>query len=265
MRQRRDDRPRSSSGRRAVALSQSRSGRPVGSRVPQGRVTDIDFPATLRAAAPKQQGRGGAASFQFQPRDFRERVRETRVATLIVFVVDASGSMGAQQRMEASKGAVLSLLMDAYQRRDRVALITVRGAGAELVLPATDSVDMAHRRLAEIATGGRTPLWAGLDRARTLIETERRRDRDVVPLVVLVSDGRSNLGTDDLDPLAAVQAAAGALRRTGTRALVVDTERGFVRLGLARAIADALAGDYVALDDLGPVHLADAVRSHRSA
>ena len=156
----------------------------------------------------------------------------------MLFVVDASGSMAASRRMEAVKGAVLSLLLDAYQRRDKVGLITFRGGGAELLLPPTSSVDAAARRLETMPTGGRTPLAAGLAEACATLRREKLRDPLRRPLLVVVTDGRHNAGGEP-------GPAAGLLRRDGVAAVVVDCEAGPVRLGLAAVLAHALGADCV--------------------
>ncbi len=261
-----DRRTRNASGRHATTLTEGVSGHHVGSRAPGGRPLDLDLAATMRAAAPWQQRRGSAGRLDLRADDLRVKVREAKAAALVVFVVDASGSMGARDRMEATKGAILALFTDAYQKRDRVALITMRGEDAELVLEPTRSVQLAHRRLESLATGGRTPLWAGLERAATLIEVERRRDARVVPLVVLISDGRSNVARGDASGAEATTAAARGLRRLGVRTLVVDTETGYVRLRLARSLATELDAEYVLFDDIAsdevaPGRLAESVRA----
>ncbi len=150
----------------------------------------------------------------------------------MLFVVDASGSMAARRRMTAVKTAVLSLLLDAYQRRDKVGLVTFRGRAAELVLPPTSSVEAGAARLRALPTGGRTPLAAGLVRAAEVLRAERLRDPARRPLVVVVTDGRATAGGD-------VDRAAGLL--AGTAGIVVDCEDGPVRLGLAGRLAARLA------------------------
>ncbi|MCZ2110045.1 MAG: putative cobaltochelatase [Dehalococcoidia bacterium] len=258
-----DQRERAASGRRMETRSDSQRGRHMGARRPTGAVHDPDILATVQAAALR-----GATGCEGRPvitrQDLREKVRETLAATLIVFVVDASGSMGARRRMEAAKGAVLSLLVDAYQHRDRVALVAFRGDRAEVLLPPTNSVEQAHRALAQFVTGGRTPVGAGLERASELVERARRRDPGMVPLVVLVSDGRANVAPDGMDPVMAATTAATALRAAGARALVIDTEQGYIRLGLARELSNALGGDYVALDEITAESVARVVRGERA-
>jgi magnesium chelatase subunit D len=204
---------------------------------------DVDPLATLRAAALHQRARGRSGpGLELRPQDFHARVREAREGNLIVFVVDASGSMGARRRMAVVKGAVFSLLEDAYQRRDLVSLITFRGEAADLLLPPTASVEVAARRLRTLPTGGRTPLAAGIDRARELLAVQRVRDPDRRALVLVVTDGRANHGPDPRFSAAALGREAGVV--------VVDSEQGAVKLGLASRLADAAGGRLLALDAL---------------
>ena len=250
------------SGRRSRAIT------PIGRTIATRPITSggaatssraLHLPATLLAAAPHQRARGraelGAGGLLLQRGDLRVAVREGREGNLVLFCVDASGSMAARKRMTAVKGAVLSLLLDAYQRRDRVGLVTFRGATAELALPPTGAVEAARARLDALPTGGRTPLAAGLHRARAVIATERVRDPQRRPLLIVVTDGRHTSGVDPAR-------IAAELARTGVRSVVVDCERGPVRLGLAGRLAGYLAGDLVTLDDLRADTLADLVREH---
>jgi magnesium chelatase subunit D len=223
---------RAHTGRRSLAYA--RRGRVVGARLPQGAGAP-HLPATLRAAAAR-------GSRTVAPADLREAVHVGREANLVLFVVDASGSMAARQRMTTVKAAVLSLLRDAYQRRDRVGMITFRGAGADEVLPPTSSHEVGVQRLARLRTGGRTPLAAGLEAAARTLRAERRRDPRRRPLLVLVTDGRNTAGAD---PLTVVPSLA------GTASVVVDCEAGPVRLGLARRLATALDASCVPLAALG--------------
>jgi len=179
--------------------------------------------------------------------DLRTAVRESPVGCLVVLVVDASGSMGAQQRIATAKGLALELLTDAYQHRDRVALVTFRDASADVVLRPTGSVEIARARLTELTTGGTTPLAAGLDAA---LELARRahRDQGFEPLFVVLTDGRATVGGDD--PIAASHAAARRIATDGFPALVVDMESGPVRLGLAAQLATQLGGECITPDAL---------------
>jgi magnesium chelatase subunit D len=225
-------------GRRSAARGPF--GRTVGARVPQSRPFALHLPATVRAAALRGPR---AVPVDLAPADLREAVREGREGNLVLFAVDASGSMAARQRMRAVKGAVLSLLLDAYQRRDKVGLVTFRGAGAELALPPTSSVEAAARRLASLPTGGRTPLAAGLARAARVLAAERLRDPRRRPLLVVVTDGRATSGSDaDLARAAALLA--------GVASVVVDCESSAVRLGLAGRLAVMLGATLVGLDEL---------------
>ncbi|GAA2527651.1 VWA domain-containing protein [Pilimelia columellifera] len=219
-------------GRRSAAFA--RRGRVVGSRRPVGVLTSLHLTASLRATALR-----GARTAERT--DLREAIHVGRESNLVLFVVDASGSMAARQRMSTVKTAVLSLLRDAYQRRDRIGMITFRGAGAWLDLPPTSSHEVGVVKLAELRTGGRTPLAAGLRLAASTLAAERRRDPRRRPLLVLVTDGRATAGGD---PLIAV----GEL--TGVDTVVLDCESGPVRLGLARRLAAALGADCLPLTSL---------------
>ncbi len=229
-------------GRRSAARGPF--GRTVGSRLPQDRSFALHLPATVRAATV----RGATPRIRLARADLREAVREGREGNLVLFAVDASGSMAARQRMRAVKGAVLSLLLDAYQRRDKVGLVTFRGAGAELTLPPTSSVESAARRLAGLATGGRTPLAAGLARAARVLAAERLRDPRRRALLVVVTDGRATSGSDaDLARAAALLTGPGL---AGTASVVVDCEASVLRLGLAGRLAVQLGATLLGMDEL---------------
>ncbi|MGI5047575.1 putative cobaltochelatase, partial [Streptomyces sp. JAC25] len=182
-------------GRRSRARTEH--GRTTGSRRPEGALTKLHLAATVQAAAPHQRARGRSGRGLVVRRDdLRQATREGREGNLVLFVVDASGSMAARQRMSAVKGAVMSLLLDAYQRRDKVGLVTFRGKDAEVALPPTSSVDAAAARLESLPTGGRTPLAAGLLKAHDVLRVERLRDPSRRPLLVVVTDGRATGGVD---------------------------------------------------------------------
>ncbi|MFJ2817605.1 putative cobaltochelatase [Streptomyces sp. NPDC087294] len=246
-------------GRRSRARTEH--GRTTGARRPQGALTKLHLTATVQAAAPHQRARGRSGPGLVVRRDdLRQATREGREGNLVLFVVDASGSMAARQRMSAVKGAVLSLLLDAYQRRDKVGLVTFRGAGAEVALPPTSSVDAAAVRLESLPTGGRTPLAAGLLRAHDVLRVERLRDVHRRPLVVVVTDGRATGGPE---PVALAGRAARLFAADGTASVVVDCESGPVRLGLAGKLAGELDGVAVTLDELRADALAGLVRDVR--
>ncbi|MEV4095479.1 putative cobaltochelatase [Streptosporangium saharense] len=242
-------------GRRSRAATPL--GRVTGARVPGGRPTSLHLRATVEAAAPYQVERGRSGpGLLLRREDLREATREGREGNLVLFVVDASGSMAARKRMSAVKGAVLGLLLDAYQRRDKIGLVTFRGARADLVLPPTSSVEAGAARLRELPTGGRTPLAAGLLRAAEVLRVERLRDPSRRPLLVLVTDGRATSGTVE-------EAHRAAALLAGVATVVVDCETGHIRLGLADSLARRMGARAVRLDDL--TDLAGVVRDRRAA
>ncbi|WP_370411599.1 putative cobaltochelatase [Streptomyces fradiae] len=244
-------------GRRSRARTEH--GRTTGATRPRGALTKLHLAATVQAAAPHQQARGRSGRGLVVRRDdLRQATREGREGNLVLFVVDASGSMAARQRMGAVKGAVLSLLLDAYQRRDKVGLVTFRGRTADLALPPTSSVDAAAARLEQLPTGGRTPLSAGLLKAHDVLRVERLRDPSRRPLLVVVTDGRATGG--GADPVALAARAARLHAADGTAAVVVDCETGPVRLGLAGNLARELGGTAVTLDELRADSIAGLVR-----
>ncbi|MFH8928123.1 putative cobaltochelatase [Streptomyces pristinaespiralis] len=248
-------------GRRSRARTEH--GRTTGARRPRGALTKLHLAATVQAAAPHQRARGRSGPGLVVRRDdMRQATREGREGNLVLFVVDASGSMAARKRMGAVKGAVLSLLLDAYQRRDKVGLITFRGKDAELALPPTSSVDAAAARLESLPTGGRTPLAQGLLKAQDVLRIERLRDPSRRPLMVVVTDGRATAaGSKDAFPTALRAARLHAAE--GTAAVVVDCEAGPVRLGLAGTLARELGGSAVTLDELRAESITGLVKDVR--
>jgi magnesium chelatase subunit D len=243
-------------GRRSRA--QTDHGQVIRAIRPVDQARSVHLTATMIAAAPYQaeRGRGDAHGLVLHRDDLREAQREGREGNLVLFVVDASGSMAARQRMSAVKGAVLSLLLDAYQRRDKVGLICFRGSAAELVLPPTSSVDAAASRLTALPTGGRTPLVAGLLSAHHTLAVERLRDPKRRPLLVVVTDGRHTWGGDPTR-------AAHLLARERVTSVVLDCESGPVRLGLAAALAQSLGGTCLRIEDLAAGAITDTVRTFR--
>ncbi|MGX1761525.1 putative cobaltochelatase [Streptomyces lydicus] len=244
-------------GRRSRA--RTAHGRTTGARRPHGALGKLHLAATVQAAAPHQRARGRhGRGLVVRRDDLREAVREGREGNLVLFVVDASGSMAARKRMSAVKGAVLSLLLDAYQRRDKIGMITFRGTGAELALPPTSSVEAGAARLEQLPTGGRTPLSEGLLRAHEVLRVERMRDASRRPLLVVVTDGRATGGPE---PVVRAARAARLLAAEGTASVVVDCEAGPVRLGLAGELARDLQGTAVTLDELRADSVSALVRT----
>lgn len=242
-------------GRRSRAITDS--GRTIGVQPASVRDGRPHLVATVKAAAPHQKARGRTgAGLELRPEDLRFARREGREGNLVLFCVDASGSMGAKARMREVKSAVLSLLLDAYQRRDKVGLVTFRGDAAELALPPTISVDAAAARLEGLPTGGRTPLAEGLLEVARVLRVEEIRDPRRRPLLVVVTDGRATSGPD---AVARARAAAGLL--TGVTAVVMDCESGKMRLGLAADLAAHLGAEHVPLGEVAAESLASAVRA----
>ncbi|MDY6912198.1 MAG: putative cobaltochelatase, partial [Chloroflexota bacterium] len=254
---------RSGSGRRSMSRTDSKTGRYVGSTIPQGKPSDLALDATFRAAAPFQVRRNEDSSSDnamlIESHDLREKVREKKIGNLIMFVLDASGSMGAQDRMVATKGAILSLLLDAYQRRDRVGMVVFRGDSAEVVLSPTNSVEMAQKHLAQFPTGGRTPLAHGLKAGLGAVKEHLCRDKRAIPLLVVVSDGRTNVSLNGGNPVDEAMAMAREIKLAGVKSIVMDTERDFVKFGLAQQICDAMGGTYIKLEELKAERIASAV------
>jgi magnesium chelatase subunit D len=234
---------------------------------PTTRAADLHLPATVLAAAPHQRARGHQGpGLGLRRDDLRHAVREGREGNLVLFVVDASGSMAARRRMAAVSGAVLSLLRDAYQRRDKVGLVTFRAGGAELLLPPTSSVPAAVTRLNRLRTGGRTPLADGLLRARRVLAAERLRDPRRRALLVLLTDGRATVAVrPGGDPLTDALRAAALLAGDGVATVVVDCESGPVRLGLAGRLAAAAGGPVVTMGELSAERVTGVVRAARAA
>jgi magnesium chelatase subunit D len=243
-------------GRRSRA--RTTAGRRTGASPLSSTGSGIHLVETVRAAAPHQAARGRSSGrLLLQPTDLRRAVREGREANLVVFVVDTSGSMAARDRMHQVKTAILSLLLDAYRRRDRVGVVTFRDRTAEIALPPTGSIDIAARRLDHLPAGGRTPLAEGLTKAAEVVRRERLRDPSRRPLLVIVTDGRATAGPDAVERS---RQAAAYLATEGIGCVVVDCESGGMRMGLAAKLAQYLDADHVPLVHVNAQALADIVR-----
>ena len=239
------------SGRRSRAIASA--GRRVGAR--HATTGSLHLVETIKAAA--QHGRR-----TIQVEDLRVAIKEGREANLVLFCVDASGSMAARKRMTQVKTAVLSLLMDAYRRRDKVGLVTFRGTGAELALPPTHSVEIAAARLDQLPAGGRTPLAEGLLEAARVLQREHLRDPRLRPLLVLVTDGRATAGAD---AVARSRQAAHYVAGLGVTTVVVDSESGPMRMGLAAQLAALLDAEHLPIDDVSAEALTTTVRARKVA
>ena len=255
---------RRGSGRRSGTRVSQRQGRYVKSCMKHGS-GDIALDATLRAASPYQAGRAGHHNLavSIRPEDIREKIREKRIGDFLLFVVDASGSMGAGGRMAASKGAVLSLLLDAYQKRDRVAMVSFRKDEAHLNLPPTSSVQLAAHLLKEMPVGGRTPLSAGLVKSYEVVRNHLLRDPVARPIVIIITDGKSNVSMTDRKPTAeAFDIGAKMAEDDRIQLIVVDTEtQGLVNFGMAAKLAATMNARYFKIEDLKADSLINIIRT----
>jgi Mg-chelatase subunit ChlD len=254
---------RSIAGRRSETHTDRKTGRYVRARPSPRDATDLAFDATLRAAAVYQHGRdtGEGPALRLVPSDYQRKVRVKRAANLVLFVLDASWSMAVAERMQATKGAIVSLLADAYQRRDRVGLVVFQKQSARLVLRPTNSVELARRALADIPVGGKTPLTAGLQLAFDVISRERHMHRDLAPLMVLLTDGAGNVSLTDSPPLREAYRVADRFPEAQIRSVIVNMEHELFDQGLAQELAHHLAAPCYTLAQLRADALVDAIHN----
>ncbi len=245
---------RRGSGRRSRTKTGQKQGRYMRSIFSSRKSNDIAFDATIRAAAPFQRSRKKDSDvlIAIRKEDIRIKEREKKIGNLILFTVDASGSMGARGRMAASKGAVMSLLLDAYQKRDKIGLVTFRKKEAEVLLPPTSSVDLAAGKLREMPVGGRTPLSVGLAKGFEILNNNLLKDPSMRPILIIMTDGRSNYAVGGGKPMDEVFDYADKMaREERIKYIVIDTEEsGIVSFGLARKLSDRLGGEYFKIEDL---------------
>ena len=254
---------RKKTGRRSRSHTERKRGRYIRARPAKGKTSDLAFDATIRAAAPYQRQRAEQrkrVAFAIQPNDFQRKVRVKRTANLVLFVVDASWSMAVAERMAATKGAILSLLTDAYQRRDRVGLVVFQKDRATMVLPPTNSIHLARRALADIPVGGKTPLSAGLFLAHQTIRREKVFHPDVLPLVILLTDGAGNVSMSGLPPQDEAHRIAERIADDEIRSIVINMEHAAFDQGLAQALAEHLSAPCYTLNELKAENLYKAVR-----
>ncbi len=248
-----DRTPKKAMGRRTQAPTEDKSGRYVRSTITPRGAPDLALDATLRAAAPYQtlREKGNLALAVAEP-DLRHKVREKRIGHHILFVVDASGSMGAKERMAETKAAILSLLLDAYQKRERVGLITFRGQQAELALPFTNSVETARKCLEHLPTGGKTPLPHALHLAYEAISKEKLKHPRDAFLLVLITDGQANISLGQGPAIVETKKLAAQLRTLNINALVLDTEvhTPVIDFGCLPELSKILGGRYCDIQEL---------------
>ena len=250
-------------GRRSRTRTERKRGRYIQSRPANGKTSDIAFDATIRAAAPHQKERAEQrkeVAFAIQPSDLQRKVRVKKSANLVLFVVDASWSMAVAERMTATKGAILSLLTDAYQRRDRVGLIVFQKNRATLILPPTNSVQLAQRALVDIPVGGKTPLAAGLYLTHQVIKQQSVVYPDVTPLIILLTDGAGNVALSSLPPQDEAHLLADQIAAEEIRSVVINMEHAAFDQGLAQGLADHLNAPCYTLHELKAETLYQAVR-----
>jgi magnesium chelatase subunit D len=254
---------RKKTGRRSRTHTERKRGRYIRARPARGKTSDLAFDATIRAAAPYQRQRGEQrkrVAFAIQPNDFQRKVRVKRTANLVLFVVDASWSMAVAERMAATKGAILSLLTDAYQRRDRVGLVVFQKDRATMVLPPTNSIHLARRALADIPVGGKTPLSAGLFLTHQTIRREKVFHPDILPLVILLTDGAGNVSMSGSPPQEEAHQIAERIADDEIRSIVINMEHAAFDQGLAQALAEHLSAPCYTLNELKAENLYLAVR-----
>lgn len=247
-----DRKPKKGSGKRSLTMTDLMQGRYVRAEIPKAKTSDIAFDATLRAAAPYQKARpSNGCAVVIRKDDLRSKVREKRTGNIFLFVVDASGSMGARERMKTVKGVIFKILLDAYQKRDRVGMVAFRKNQAEVLLPVTRSVDFAQKKLATMPTGGKTPLAKGLLKAEDVLDMLYRQDANQDPVMILITDGRAtsslNKGTN---PVTDALEEAKRIGRRNIPVVVIDTESGFIKLGLAKKLAKAMGASYFQVDKI---------------
>ena len=243
---------RKGSGKRSATRTDERQGRYVRAEIPHSKSSDIAFDATLRAAAPYQKWReSNGCALVIKEEDLRTKVREKRTGNIFLFAVDASGSMGARERMKTVKGVILKILLEAYQKRDRVGMIAFRKNQAEVLLPVTKSVDFAQKKLAAMPTGGKTPLAKGLSKAKDVLDMLYRQDPLQDPVLILITDGHATLPLDNgTNPVEDAMMEAGRIAKRKIPIAVIDTENGFIKLGLAKKLARKMEASYFKIDKL---------------
>jgi Mg-chelatase subunit ChlD len=254
---------RKHSGRRSLTKTERKHGRYIKARPAGEKKDDIAFDATFRAAAPYQNRRTEKRrrlAFAIEKSDLQSKVRVKRTANLVIFLVDASWSMAVAERMNATKGAILSLLTDAYQRRDRVGLIVFQKDRATLVLPPTTSVQLAQRALMDIPVGGKTPLSAGLLLAHDVLHHEKFIHPDVEPLLIILTDGAGNVSIGTLPPQEESYRFAELICHENIRSVVINMEHAAFDQGLAQQLANHLKSPCYALNELKAENLYHAVK-----
>lgn len=257
-----DKMSRHQTGKRSYTRTDRKRGRYIQARPAKDRPTDIAFDATIRAAAPYQKERDKEdRAFAIERQDLQEKVRVRRTSDLILFVVDASWSMAAAERMEATKGAIMSLLLDAYQRRDQVGLVVFHKEEARLTLPPTSSVELAKRALTDVPVGGKTPLSAGLLLSHEVMARHMRAHPELRCIMILLTDGAGNVSISNLPAQEEAHQIAANIRKDDIKSVVINMEHPSFDRGLAQALADELDAPCYTLADLKAETLYETVRN----
>ena len=254
---------RKGTGKRCKTKSSSLQGRYIKSSIPRGKIRDFALDASIRAAAPYQLKKDdNSLMINIKKEHIRIKQREKRTGISILFAVDSSGSMGVKKRMEAVKGAVMSLLKNAYEKRDKVGMLSFRRNRAEELLPFTRSIDLARKKLEKLSTGGKTPLSEGLLKAYNIIKTEMKRNKEVIPVLILLSDGKANFSFSGKDPVIESLEIAEKIKKEKIKCIVIDTEEGFIKLEMARTLSEAMEADYYKLDNIKSEDLIQLVKNN---
>lgn len=273
---------RKAAGRRSTSKTERKRGHYIKAQaIGSERPSDIAFDATLRAASVHQRKRkeddrpqtiddekssivqrpsSDKPAFIVKRQDLHKKIRVKRTSNLVMFVVDASWSMAVAERMAATKGAIMSLLTDAYQRRDRVGLVVFQKSTATLILKPTSSVELAQKALVNIPVGGKTPLSAGLTLAYNVVLHEKRQHPEVLPLLIILTDGAGNVSMGSLPPNTEAYRMANMIRDERIRSIVINMEHVAFDQGLARKLAENLDGPCLSLNELKAEALYETVK-----
>lgn len=255
---------RRGTGKRCKTRASSLEGRYVKSTLLKGKITDLALDATIRTAAPYQfEKKNNSLMINIKKEHIRIKQKEKRTGICILFVVDSSGSMGVKKRMEVVKGAVMSLLKDAYEKRDKVGLIAFRRDKAEELLPFTRSIDLARKQLKNLTTGGKTPLGEGLQMAHNIVKKEIRKDKESIPIIVILSDGRTNFSPSNKDPIKESLEFAKKIKKERIKCIVIDTDENFIKLEMAKTLSEAMGANYYKLDNIRSEDLIQLIKNNR--
>ncbi|MED3793358.1 VWA domain-containing protein [Niallia alba] len=257
-------------GKRGKTKSLTKQGRHVKSSSKPAHDLDIDIYATIRAAAPFQKVRPKKqdTAISIVESDLRHKIRRRGSEVSFIFIVDASKSMHAEKRMELVKGTIFTLLKDAYKKRDKVAMVTFQGKKAKIVLPVTKSFDLAQRLLDNLPIGGKSPLAQGLQSGLEVYLSAKKKNPDLIPLFVVLTDGKANVG---LELNTTIQQSIDDSLVVGKKykkmefsVLVIDTEQGYIQMQLAADLANAMGAEYIKIADLKGDNFAKYISNKRN-